>query len=314
MTAAALGYRNIRGQYFMSLESVSQKIFTPKIASMFSSDQESEIYKWLDDLPVMRKQGATGAQGGPQVRKTLKDVGITVYNDVYEAELYFNKHDKRRDKTGQVLRRVSELGMRAAELPDKLITQVIEANGTASDGVAFFASGHSTGSNDITVTGIADPTATTITKMEEVIRKATQQIFAQKDGAGEPANAFATDFVVMAHHDVMGFVSAAIRNLTTADSGVVSRSTTGAMQQEFGIRYFPVVNSRLTSNTRVYLFRTDAPIGSLIWQDEVLPDISMLDEGSEHAIKTGEILVKAERVCAAAVGRHQLAIRATMAA
>jgi len=314
MTVAALGYRNIKGQFFLGLERISQLTFTPSIASVYDSDQESEIYKFLDEVPAMQKQGASGAQGGPQVRRTLKDNGIQVFNEIWEAPLYFNKHDLRRDKTGQALKRIDELSERAAELPDKLVSAVIEANPLSYDGVALYSSSHATGSNDITVNGIASVVAATTVNLEQVIRQATQQMFVQKDAAGEPANQFARKFAIMVHPDAMGVTSAAIRNLTTADAGVVVRSTTGALQQEFGVSYVPIVNPRLTTNTKAYLFRVDSPIRTLIWQDEVLPDIIMLDENSEHAKKTGEIYVRAERLCAAAVGRHQMGVRVTMAA
>lgn len=314
MSVASLGFRNVRGAFNHKLESMGSLIWTPKIASVFSSDQESEIYKFLAEVPVMRKQGASGAQGGPQIKRGLTDFGITVYNDIYESELYVNRHDKRRDKTGLMMARIGELAERAAELPDKLVSAMLETNGNSFDGVAFYhASSHASGANAITVNGISDPLAMTTTLAETVVRRLTQQVFLQKDTAGEPMNQFARKFLLMVHPDCLGVFAAAIRNLTTADSGVIVRSTTGALQ-DLGISYVLVANPRFTGNTNAYLFRIDGPIGSIIWQDELAADLIVLDETSEHAKKTGECLYRVERVCAAAYGRHQLTVRATMAA
>lgn len=302
-----LGFRNIRGQFFAALERFSSLTFTPRIASMYDSDQASETYNFLNEIPAMRQW-----TGGRQA-KGLKGSGITVVNEVFENTLYVNIDDLRRDKTGQILRRVSEQAERAAELPDKLITQLIAANGNSFDGVAYFADTHASGDNNLAFTTASGGGATpTPTEMEQVIRNQVQAIYGFVDTEGEPMNQFAKNFAVMVPTHYMGATVAAVRNLTLTDaSGVMVRSQTGAMQEQLGMTFMPIVNPRLSGNVS-YLFRTDAPIGAFIWQDEVPTSFDGIGEDSEHRFKHREVLFGVERVCNAALGRHQYAVRTTL--
>ena len=90
------GYR-----YFEGMEWIDA------ISNYFTSDQESETYKWLGMPPALREWiGGRHAKG-------FNVSGITIENKHYEGTLEIMLKDLRRDKTGQILVRVDEFAARA---------------------------------------------------------------------------------------------------------------------------------------------------------------------------------------------------------
>ena len=111
---------------------------------LFNSDQESETYKWLGMVPMMREWI------GDKQAKGFRDNGITVINKEFEATLEVLSKWLRRDKTGQLAVRIGELAQRANGHCANLLSTLI-TNGTGStsvlcyDGQYFFDSDHSEG-------------------------------------------------------------------------------------------------------------------------------------------------------------------------
>lgn len=306
MGAPAVGIPGIRGEFFWRLESRNNDIWTPLLASKYTSTSAYEIYKWLDEIGAVRKFD------GPRVAIPLTDAGLTVINEDFEHTIAVHRDDLTFDKTGQVLGRVREQADRVAELPDKLISTLITNNGNSYDGVAFFhASNHASGANAFSVAGTSSGSTTAI---ETVIKNGTSAFRKMKDAAKEPMHKFARKFVIMIPPDLEGATAAAIRNLTIAEGSNISRSQLGAMQDQFKYTYEPITNERLTAQDTIYMFRADAPIGAFIWQEVGAAEYQTLGVGSEHTFKTKEVLFGAYRKCAAALGRHQNAVRLTLAA
>ena len=55
MSAQGLSSRAIIGEYFARLEQLLGMGWITAISNYFTSDQESETYKWLGQSPVMRE-------------------------------------------------------------------------------------------------------------------------------------------------------------------------------------------------------------------------------------------------------------------
>ena len=89
------------------------------ISNYFTSDQESETYKWLGQVPSMREW-----EGGREP-KGFKVDGITITNRHFEDSIEIPLVDLRRDKTGQIMVRIEELADATKTHWAKLLSELI---------------------------------------------------------------------------------------------------------------------------------------------------------------------------------------------
>lgn len=296
---SSLSFRNIQGAYFWALEETQASSWVPSLATMTTSDQPYEIHKWLSGAPAMAKWA------GERVRTNLVDYQLTVLNDKYESTLTFDADDVRRDKTGQVVRRVQELGQKAATLPQRIFSSLLNANGNAYDGVAFFSDTHSVGGytidNNIS-TAAATGTDPTVAEMVTAILAQLTAIWDFKDDKGDPCNEFAKSFTLMVPPKYMAAAMGALNNEYQA-SGVSNTIITS------GLSFQLAVNPRLTGDY-TYLFRTDAPVKPFVWQEEAISDsFKSLGLDSDNGFWKDEISFGAKRIGQGALGRFELAVR-----
>lgn len=277
MSAAGLGSRAIIGTFFSTLEQDVGNSWIPVLSNMFTSDQDSETYKWLGQVPAMREWiGGRNAKG-------FRENGITIENKHFEATLEVLVKELRRDKTGQILVRVRELAERVNAHWAKLLSLLI-VNGESTvcyDGQYFFDTDHSEGasgnqSNDITY-NVTTPTAPTVTEMATAIMNGVTQIYSFVDDQGEPQNENARSFLVM--------VSPSLWNVTfQAIYSPLAGALTSSLEQirNNGIQIVPAVNARLSTWTdRLAVFRTDSAIKPFIRQQEKEVELKAIAEGSE---------------------------------
>lgn len=282
MGASSLGSRAIIGAYFAALEQDAKDSVVSLISNKFDSNQESETYKWLGQVPQMREW-----IGGRQA-KGFSENGITIVNKSFEATLEVLTDEIRRDKTGQVMARVRELAQRTNSHWLKLLIALIVAGESTAcyDSQYFFDTDHSEGdsgaqSNDIT-SDVATTTAPTAGEFETAILKGVEKMMSFVDNEGEPLNENAKSFLVMVPTPFMASAAAALKNPVIID-GSTSRSNTIASIGGFNFEL--AVMPRLNWTTKFAMFRTDGEIKSLIRQEEVPVEISAIAEGSELEFK-----------------------------
>jgi phage major head subunit gpT-like protein len=286
MSAKGLGSRAIIGEYYKTLEQSEGQSWLRAVSMLFTSDQDSETYKWLGQTPAMREW-----VGGRQA-KGFRENGITIINKHYEATMEVLLRELRRDKTGQVLVRVQEMARRTnAHWASLLSTLIINAESTACyDGQYFFDTDHSEGdsgtqSNDLSVTIASLPiaaaeqgttTAPSARTMKASILKGVQAIMGFVDDQGEPMNENANSFVVMVPTTFMDVTNAAINN--TVLSGAETNDL--ASSSNFKINF--VVNPRLSAwTTKFAVFRTDGSVKPFIRQQETDVIMKAIAEGSD---------------------------------
>lgn len=246
------------------------------LAMRVTSDQASEEYAWLGTAPGMREfiGGRTPAE--------LKELSFTISNKDYEGSIRIQSKDMRRDKLGMIQIRVNQLADRANDHPAKLMSTLI-MNGETSlcyDGQYFFDTDHSEGdsgvqSNDLS-RAIVDKDAPTSDEMAKSIMAAIQQMYGFKDDRGEPMNQSATDFTVMVPTTYMEPALTAVSALL-GEGG--RTATLPALAGRFKISI--AVNPRLTWTDKFAVFRTDEAAKPFILQEEQIPDVIALGEGSE---------------------------------
>jgi phage major head subunit gpT-like protein len=293
MGASSLSSRAIIGEFYRTMEADMGQTWVDGASRLFTSDQESETYKWLGMAPAMREW-----IGGRQPRG-FRENGITIANKKFEATLEVLLDEIRRDKTGQVMLRVRELAERANSHWASLLSALIIAGESALcyDGQAFFDTDHAEGdsgnqSNDIT-NDITTPASPTAGELQTSILLATQAILGFKDDVGEPMNENAREFLVMVPVPYLGAAAAAL------GATVISQTSNNimALGSLGGFTYKMAVNPRLTWTTKLALFRTDGAVSALIRQEEEAIKITALGDGSEEEFKNDRHLygVKANR-------------------
>ena len=281
MSAQKLGQRQIIGNFYNRLNQESGSGWINSISFKSDSDQETEEYGWLGQVPVLREW-----VGGRQA-KGLIDHSFVLRNKHYEASIDILQRWIDRDKTGQVNARINELADRANSHWASLSSQLIidgESN-VCYDGQFFFDTDHSEGSsgtqsNDISV-DISDLPATvhgTITapsveEMQQAILKGVTQIQTFVDDQGEPMNENATSFLVM----VPSSLSVVAMNALAVVRG------TGLTEQLSPFNLELAVNPRLTTWTDKFaVFRTGTSTGAIILQEEKPITLAIKGPGSDY--------------------------------
>jgi phage major head subunit gpT-like protein len=293
MGASSLSSRAIIGEFYKTLEQDMGQSWVNGVSRLFTSDQESETYKWLGMAPAMREW-----VGGRNPRG-FRENGITITNKKFEATLEVLVDEIRRDKTAQVMTRVRELAERANSHWASLLSALMIAgeNTNCYDGQYFFDTDHAEGdsgtqsndiSNDITTT-----TAPTADEMQSSILLATQAILGFKDDVGEPMNENAREFLVMVPVPYLKAAAGALgATVVNQSSNLVQ-----AVGSVGGFRYTLAVNARLTWTTKFAVLRTDGAVSAFIRQEEDAIKMTAIGEGSEEEFKNDRHLygVKAMR-------------------
>ena len=285
MSAKGLSSRAIIGEFYAQLEQDLGQSWIDPVSNRFDSNQESETYKWLGQVPQMREWI------GGRLAKGFRENGITITNKTFEATLEVLMDEIRRDKTGQVMVRIAELAQRTNSHWAKLMTTLLE-NGESTvcyDGQYFFDTDHSEGDsgtqdNDITYNSVST-TAPTAGEMESAVLKSIEQILMFKDDQGEPMNENAREFLVMVPVPFMSATAAALGSQIIIDSSTSRSNNIMTLGNIGGFRVGIAVNARLTWTTKFAMFRTDAPTRALIRQEEQGVTVDAIAEGSEEEFK-----------------------------
>lgn len=268
--------RGVVGMILARLETGSAQWVTD-LAMRMQSDQDMETYAWLGNSPALREfiGGRTPAE--------LKELSFTISNQDYEGSILLRSKDMRRDKLGMIAIRVNQLADRSMDHPAKLLsTLIMNGESTACyDGQYFFDTDHleddsGTQSNDIGASA-ASATAPTADEMSDAIMSAIQAIFGFQDDRGEPMNQDASEFTVMVP---VSYMKAALKAVTALLGNGGESSTIPALKSYFNIKV--VANPRLTWTTKIAVFRTDSEAKPFILQEENIPDVVALGEGSEY--------------------------------
>lgn len=284
MSLNQLSSRAIIGQFYKRLNENSGMEWITAISNYFTSDQDTEEYRWIGQSPVMREWvGGRHAKG-------FTTNGISIENKHFEATIDIPVKHLRRDKTGQIKARIGELATKTNSHWALLLSELISKGESQEcyDGKSFFATNHKEGksgeqSNKINfdlakagITGEAGtPTAPTEAALREAILAGVQQIIGFKDDQGEPMNENATRFVVMVPVSLW-FVAKACLAVPLTTGGA-----TNPVKVLADLNIDVAANPRLTGN-RVYVFRADGDVKAFIRQEEEAVQVKAKAEGSEY--------------------------------
>lgn len=302
--------RAVIGMYYEALQANSGAAWIDGVSNYFTSDQASEQYAWLDQVPALREW-----VGGRHARGFLEN-GISIENKHFESTIEIALRDLRRDKTSQIQARINELAERGNTHWASLLSTLIVNGETAVcyDGQYFFDTDHAEGSsgpqsNDITTDISALPatvhgtaTAPSPEEMQQAILASITQMYKFVDDKGEPLNETASSFMVLVP---VGLSQAALAALSMVRAAAAST---------FAIDNFNIsvaLNPRLTAagwTDKFVTVRTDGSIKPFIRQEETAPSLKVKDENSEFAFDNDAIQVGIDTWRNVGYGRWQGAV------
>jgi phage major head subunit gpT-like protein len=289
MGVAKLGSsRGLIGTFYKTLQQDTGVGWINSISKLFTSNQLTEIYRWLGMVPQMREWiGARQAKG-------FYDNEYSITNKRFEATLEVLRADAQRDDTGQTRMRIADLARRTNSHWAKLLTDLIIAgeSTTCYDGQYFFDTDHVEGnnttsqSNDLSIDISALPAEVhgstanpSSEEMAQVIMKTIEAIIGFKDNENEPMGEEANAFLVMCPISLVSSCSSAIVN-PTFGGGATNELYGFSKDMGYSITLAP--NARLTWTEQIATFRTDSGGGkALIRQQEKEVELKAKAEGSE---------------------------------
>lgn len=269
--------RDILGYMYMQLAQEPMG-WVNDLGMYIPTDQETEKHRWLGMAPVMRLW-----EGGRQTHKP-NAYGIDVTNELYEGTIDIPIQDIQRDKTGKIMRYVSDLVTRANNHWLKLSSELIDASESTVcyDGQFWVDTDHgesgTSQSNDISATA-ATGTTPTVTEMVDAILDNVKTMYGFKDDQGEPINQDASNFLVMVPLTYWAVAQKAVKQelIASGETNVLGKS-------DFSLSV--VMNPRLTWTTKMMVFARDTGTKSMILQEEETLKLSYKAEGSDYAHDT----------------------------
>jgi len=313
--APSLSSRAIIGSFYRRLEAAFAKSWASRLGMLFSSNQESETYNWLGQVPRMREWG-TG-----RLAKELRADGLTITNKLYESTIKISTDDRRRDKTGQINQRINGLAKGVASHWEELLSTLIVAGTSTAcyDGQYFFDDDHSEGSSgtlknlltstEVAALNVTTATAPTLDEMAKAILGSIGYMLTYKDDQGRPMNGDARSFAVMiGHPDLYG---PAIAACTEREFGIGTPNVLRATP--FTVEC--ILNAEMTASSwtdKFLLFRTDGDVRPFILQEEVGVKMDAIAEGSEMEINERQHQYGATALRAVGYGYWQHAAHATL--
>ncbi len=281
MSAASLGSRAIIGEFYKQLSADPGAAWISFLSMLFTSDQDSEEYKWLGQTPAMRRWvGGRHAKG-------FRENGIIIKNQHFEATIQVLLSEMRRDKSGQVMVRIGELASRTnSHWASLLSTLIMNAESALCyDNQFFFDIDHSEGKSGVqsnyintdisalaaTVNGTV--AAPSVEEAQQAVMKSIAQILSFKDDVGEPMNESASNFLVMV--PINYFIAFSKAFAMPVGTGVSEQH----VPNEFNVSV--VANARLTWADKFVTFRTDGSVKPFIRQQETEVQLKSKADGSE---------------------------------
>lgn len=314
---AELSSRAIRGFFYEEFEKARETSWIDQISNNFTSDQESEDYKWLTQSPVMREWiGGRNAKG-------FKSNGIQIENKEFEATIDIKLKDLRRDKTGQIRMRMGELVDNSYSHWLSLLSILINngETGLSYDGVPFFSDSHTDTNSgvfknlltasEVAALNVATPTAPTAAELADAILGVIGHMYGFLDPRGEPRNENALKWVVMVPISLWPVAQKAIAaNILMGAVGSLDNPLKGT---KLDISLVP--NARLTAAdwiSKFCVFRADARAKPLIRQSETEVDLKMLAEGSDYEFNNNAWQAGIDASRNVGFGMHWQASKATL--
>ncbi|OON62288.1 head protein [Massilia sp. KIM] len=288
---------------FVSLKTTYNNAFAAskgdweQIAMKVPSTTGQNDYAWLSKFPRMRQWI------GEKTVKALSAFKYVIVNNDFEATVEVDRNDIEDDNIGIYQPQATAAGDSAAQLPDEIIADVVNAGFTTVcyDGQYFFDTDHpgkDENGNDVSISnkGTKKLSAASYQAALDSLGAAETAMMEFKDDEGRPLNIKPT--VLM----VPPALKAVANTLMTAD-----RLEDGK-PNPFKGAYVVRVDARLKSRTAWFLLDTTKPVKPFVYQERKAPVfVQQVDPQSDDVFSRKKYKFGAEARAAGGYGFWQLA-------
>jgi len=257
IASAQIKLRDLTAKFDNRLTSATP--FYPSVCYDASSVRSGEKYGWIGNMPGMREWL------GERQFSELRSANFVIENKHFESSLSIKKTDLADDNLGQYGPVLEQMGIEAAHHPDELFFDVLEdgASTACFDGQFFYDTDHAWGlsgtqSNDITST-VVSTSAPTVAEIKTAIRAMVKQLLGLKNDQGKLYHRP----TVGRMNDLLLLVPLALRDLVfdAIESQLLSNSSNVVVD-----RPQIVASPYLTSDVKLYLFKTGEPVKPFVFQ------------------------------------------------
>lgn len=313
---ALLDNNNLIGIFDQMYEAEIAGAWASLVGMPMPSDKASETYGWLGAAPSLEELK------GELTEEQFAKFSYTLRNVEYAKAMKFKEADLRRDKLGQIERRIGEAASKAADHWNSLISSLVTSNGNSYDATTFFSTAHAESGtsqvNALTNThvgalNVTDPTAPTADEAASCLVGTIGKFYELTDDKGDPINGTAGNFLVMVGTSQLwapfNHAVSADRLSGGAANTVQSLKSNGQKSLNISV----VLNPRLSAQTsKFWVFRTDGVVKPFILQEEVPLDPMVSNKQNDEYIKYRRFLFSLYTSRAAGYGRWQSAMQATL--
>lgn len=282
-----LDSRDIIADFYPRLEAANEAIWAPRISILLDSDREVEELAWLGQVAQMQRWIAG------RMEQPLNKYSVSIRNYEYEATMPISVPDLRRDKTGQLRQRVSDMAVRAATHWNQLLGEWVAGGeagslGLSYDGQFFFDTDHnesgSNQTNDLTATevpaaNVATTSTLTTTEAADIITQTLAYMMSLTDDKGQPINQQPTEVLILVtkvgHYN--GIKTALGLNNLGTGSGNNNPLLAWTSDYTINVQYVP---QRVTAADKLYFFFGGPGMGAtpLIRTEEAPVTTGIIDE------------------------------------
>ena len=311
MSANLLNRSTVREAFSVLLDTGDLAPLISSVSFENSTNVESQRYGFTSAIPRPVREG------GPQITNRVTGRKIDVVNVPWSMEEAIQLDDFRRDQTGQMNKRLGGMAEGFNSFKWERIVDILNNGHTsgvypAYDGQSFFSTSHQidkspTQKNIVTSSEVAALNIATVTanvayptpeEFVDAIVNSCMYMYGFKDGANRAMNRTAKSFLVVVPWQLAGAATIAMTAnfLASGKTNPVKAANDGG-----GFNIEVRAEPELTVLDTFFVLRRDgADRRPFIFQEEVPVTVDFLGEGSEHAIKTKEVLLSARWVGAAA--------------
>jgi phage major head subunit gpT-like protein len=221
-------------------------------------------YLFFDSLPTI-KEWIDKISGGK-----VKDYKLRIDNKPYATQILENRRTIEYgtdNLSANVMNQLNGSVERWSGFVDKLLVNLIEANGTTFDGSAFFANSHNI---DATIDNLYSGTGTTLAQVTADYDGASTALKSYVDKNGEPFNEFSKLVVVCPVSMENTFLT--LKNSTMVETGA------GAAKSNIYANTFDIISSPRLTGSDWYIFNMGSSMKPFILQKSKSPKWEMKDD------------------------------------
>jgi len=255
--------KGINARFYKLLSETTSKPLTAQIIELLDTDQKAEEYLFAGNFWEISEWTTTPTWSNFY----NKDYKYKITNkDWITGQVAIKKSDYRAEKAN--LGASAEMAIRSAvekyvTFPDKLVADLVDANGNAFDGTAFFSDSRPNIEGTTAIDNLITGTGSTLSAIYTDMGNAINALLSLVDKGGTPFN-ISTKFIAMIPPSLFNIFNTLKNSDTLYISGTQSNNFKGIF--DF------IVNPYLgASDTDWYLINANAPVKPFIVQIEQKP-------------------------------------------